>query len=72
MLKLYTITEDFYESPQSGIPEACGSMARTAGAYRFFQNEKVSMDVLLTAHCESVIERIKDTRWFWFRRIRPV
>ena len=57
--RLCGIAQDFYESPVSGIPEASGSRARAVGAYRFFQNEKVTMDVILTPHCESAIERIK-------------
>jgi len=44
--RLYTIARDFYNKPQSNIPEACGSKARTMGAYRFFQNEKVTMKVI--------------------------
>jgi hypothetical protein len=58
--RLYRIAQDFYNSPQTNIPEACGSQARTKGAYRFFQNPKVTMDVLLSAHTEATIERIKE------------
>ena len=58
--RLYTIAQDFYNRPQANIPEACGSKARTIGAYRFFQNRKVTMDVLLTAHTEATIERIRE------------
>lgn len=57
--RLYRIAQDFYGNPQANIPEACGSKAATMGAYRFFTNEKVSMDVLLTAHTEATIERIR-------------
>jgi hypothetical protein len=32
------------------------------GAYRFFQNPKVTMDVVLTSHTEASIERIKEHR----------
>jgi len=60
--RLYTIAQDFYKDPQANIPEACGSKARTMGAYRFFQNPKVTMDVVLTAHTEATIERIKEHR----------
>ncbi|PYS25869.1 MAG: IS4 family transposase [Acidobacteria bacterium] len=56
--RLYTIAQDFYGCPQGSIPEACGAKSRTMGAYRFFQNTKVTMDVLLTAHAEATIERI--------------
>lgn len=58
--RLYTIAQDFYNRPQANIPEACGTKARTLGSYRFFQNEKVTMDVILTPHTEATIERIKE------------
>jgi len=57
--RLYTVAEDFYGCPQGSIPEACGSRARSMGAYRFFQNPQVTMDVVLTAHTEATIERIR-------------
>lgn len=60
--RLYTIAQDFFRHPQSNIPEACGSKARTMGAYRFFQNKKVTMDVLLTAHTEATVERMRKHR----------
>ena len=60
--RLYTIAQDFYSSPEATIPEACGSQARVIGAYRFFQNPKVNMDVVLTPHIEATIERIKQHR----------
>ncbi|MBP1741021.1 MAG: hypothetical protein H6Q48_3314 [Deltaproteobacteria bacterium] len=58
--RLYRIAQDFYKDSEASIPEACGSKARTMGAYRFFQNPKVTMDVVLTAHTEMTIERIKE------------
>jgi len=60
--RLYTIAQDFYQAPQANIPEACGSKARTLGAYRFFHNPKVTLDVVLTAHTEATIERIREHR----------
>ena len=60
--RLYTIAQDFYKDPQATIPEACGSKARTMGAYRFFQNPKVTLDVVLTAHTEATLQRIKEHR----------
>lgn len=60
--RLYTIAQDFYDKPQANIPEASGSKARTIGAYRFFNNEKLNIDVILTAHTEATIERIKEHR----------
>jgi hypothetical protein len=60
--RLYTIAQDFFGCPQGSIPEACREKSRTMGAYRFFQNTKVTMDVLLTAHTEATIERIRQHR----------
>jgi hypothetical protein len=60
--RLYTIAQDFYGRPCANITEACGSHGRAKGAYRFFQNEKVTMDVLLTAHTEATIDRIRQHR----------
>jgi hypothetical protein len=57
--RLFVIAQDFYNRSQASIPEACGSKARTLGAYRFFQNDKITMDVILTPHTETTIERIK-------------
>lgn len=57
--RLYTIAQDFYTSPRAAIPEACGSRARTMGAYRFFENDKIAMDVILAAHREATIERMR-------------
>jgi len=58
--RLCTLAEDFFNRPQAGIPEACGSKAKAMGAYRFFQNKKMSMDVVLTPHLESTVERIRE------------
>jgi hypothetical protein len=60
--RLYTIAQDFYGCPQANIPEACGSKARTMGAYRFLGNRKVTMDVVLNAHRDATIERVKQHR----------
>ena len=57
--RLVTLAQDFYNRPQANIPEACGTKARTIGAYRFFKNEKLTMDVILTPHTEATLERIK-------------
>jgi hypothetical protein len=57
--RLYTVAQDFYSTPQASIPEACSNKAKTIGAYRLFNNDKVTMDVILTAHAEATIERIK-------------
>ena len=57
--RLISMTRDFYGQPQAPIPQACGSHAKTKAAYRFFNNDRVSMDQVLRAHTESSVERIK-------------
>jgi len=60
--RLYTLAQDFYNCPQANIAQACGSKARTMGAYRFFKNPRVTLDVVLTAHTQATLERIKEHR----------
>ena len=60
--RLYTIALDFFNKSVANIPEACGSRARTMGAYRFFRNKEVGMEVILDAHTEATVERIKKQR----------
>ena len=57
--RLFQLTRDFYSQPQAPITQACGSHAKAKAAYRFFENKRVSMDEVLSAHLESTIERIK-------------
>jgi len=58
--RLYRIAQDFYNRPLGNIPEACQGYAATKGSYRFFSNDKVSMNALLTPHVESTIRRIRE------------
>jgi hypothetical protein len=60
--RLFNLVRDFYSQPQAPIPQACGSHTKTTAAYRFFNNERVTMDKVLRAHTESSIERIKSHR----------
>jgi len=60
--RLFTLVRDFSGQPQAPVPEACGSLAKTKAAYRFFDNKKVTMDALLRAHAESSVQRIKEQR----------
>ncbi|HAI21625.1 MAG TPA: IS4 family transposase, partial [Clostridiales bacterium UBA8153] len=60
--RLYTLAQDFFDKCEKNVPEACGSEAKIKGAYRFFQNQAVSKEVILDAHTEATIERIKEHR----------
>jgi hypothetical protein len=58
--RFFKLVSDFYRQPQAPIPQSCGSYANTIAAYRFFSNQRVTMDKLLRAHTQASIERIKD------------
>lgn len=61
--RLYSIAQDFYNAPGSSIPEACGgSKAGMWATYRFMRNSKVTMDIILKAHREATIIRIKQEK----------
>ncbi len=60
--RLFSLVRDFYGQPQAPIPQACGSRTKTKGAYRFFENKQVTMEVVLKAHVESAVERIRGHR----------
>jgi len=55
--RLMTIARDFYAQPQANIPQACQTRAKTKAAYRFFDDEKHTMEKLMTPHYESTRNR---------------
>jgi hypothetical protein len=57
--RLFGLVRDFYGQSEASIPQACESLAKTTAAYRFFRNDRVTMNAILRAHTESTIERIK-------------
>ncbi len=56
--RLFTVARDFYAQPEANIPQACGSRAKTKGAYRLFMHKAVSMNSVLSSHYHSTMERI--------------
>jgi hypothetical protein len=56
--RLFTVARDFYAQPLANIPQACGSRAKTKGAYRLFEHKGVRMDAILSSHYHSTMERI--------------
>ena len=53
-LKLF---EQLSEKPEKSIGQACEDWASTKGAYRFFGNEKVSPEKILSAHVKRTVQR---------------
>jgi hypothetical protein len=57
--RLLDIATSFFARPQANIPQACGSTAAAKAAYRFFDNDRVTMDALLEPHHQATIERMR-------------
>ena len=57
--RLVKLCDTFSEAPESPINQACTNWAETKAAYRFFQNENVEIDELLTAHRHKTAQRAK-------------
>lgn len=58
--RLNQIAKDFYDYSTGSIPARCGSRAKTVATYRFLSNPEVTMEIILTAHAEATIERLKE------------
>ena len=58
--RLYQIAEDFWGHAQScSLTRRYTDRARTVAAERFFRNPRITMQVVLEAHREAVIERMR-------------
>ena len=57
--RLLALGTAFFARPQANIPQACGSTAAAKAAYRFFDNERVTMDALLEPHHQATVERMR-------------
>jgi hypothetical protein len=47
------------DKPTLSIPAACGGLAETAAAYRFFDNDKTDAAKVLKPHHDATVERIR-------------
>jgi len=56
--RLVQIGRAFYARPQANIPEACATVAATRAAYRFFGNDKVTLDGILEPHRAETVRRM--------------
>ena len=73
--RLVKICNSLSESPESPINQACGDWAETKGAYRFFDNESVNANKIISAHTQKTERRaqghdivlaIQDTCFFTY------
>ena len=79
--RLGKMLEDLGERPGDSLPTAFQDWANTKAAYRFFDNEAVSEDKILTGHFRSTAQRVQatdgpililqDTTDFAFKRANP-
>lgn len=60
--RLEGLGRSFYAKPGSSLPEACGSRAKAKAAYRFFDNEKVTMEAILRSHFAATQRRVAEHR----------
>jgi hypothetical protein len=49
------------ENPELSIHTACGSAIESKAAYRFFQNQNVVPDIILSGHIKNTIDRVNKT-----------
>jgi hypothetical protein len=56
--RLREVLAQFSERPTASIPAACGGFAEMTAAYRFFDNERVTMDEILAPHRDRTLERM--------------
>ena len=57
--RLKKLTEDLSAAPEAPITQASKDWAATKAAYRFFQNDKVTSEKILSAHRTRTWERIQ-------------
>jgi len=57
--RLLSLARDFYARPSANIAQACGSRAKAKAAYRFFDHDQATMEILLQPHYQSTETRIQ-------------
>ena len=58
-LRLHKILSGFDQHPSASIPGALGGWADVNGAYRFFDNDSVTMQKILDPHHSMTVERMR-------------
>ena len=61
-LRLIKLCDTFSKAPESPINQACVDWAETKAAYRFFKNENVDIDQIISAHREKTSDRAANHR----------
>ncbi len=58
--RLVSLVANLAEHPEQSIPEALGAWKDTKAAYRFFDNESVTVDAIYDGHQAPTLEKVKD------------
>jgi hypothetical protein len=59
--RMYEVARSFAAQAQALVPQTSNGSARVAkGTYRFFKNQRVTMDAVLKGHIEATIERTRE------------
>jgi hypothetical protein len=57
--RLMQLGGSFFAMPTANIPQACATEAAAKAAYRFFDNDQISMDAILAPHFETTEQRVR-------------
>ena len=60
--RLKKLTETLSQSPERSIPLSCPGWSDTVAAYRFLDNESVSLEKILSGHQKSTLERMNNEK----------
>lgn len=58
--RLIDLAETVGQRPSASLPEACGDPATLKAAYRFFDNDDIPTEAMLTSHLHATDTRLRD------------
>jgi len=58
--RLVNLAETLGQRPTASLPEACGDAATLKAAYRFFDNDDIPADAILTSHVQATDTRLRE------------
>jgi hypothetical protein len=58
--RLIDLAETLGQRPTASLPEACGDAATLTAAYRFFDNDDIPAEAILTSHVQATDTRLRE------------
>lgn len=58
--RLMQLGDAFFANPTANLPQACATKAAVKAAYRFFDNDQVTMSAILAPHFEATEQRLRN------------